>query len=88
MTVGQNSIIVPYKIDTGSDGKVTNKQLATTKNKHILLKMYNKTTLTWVGTCIVVIEHKNNKKKCKFFCSSWEWTGITGNARHRCTQHN
>ena len=58
-SVGQNSIIVPYKIDTGSDGnimpehifkklfpEVTNEQLATTKNKHILLKVYNKATIT------------------------------------------
>ena len=63
MSVGQNNIIVPYKIDTGSDDnimpahvfrrlfpKVTNEQLAIFKNKHILLKMYNKTTITKLGT--------------------------------------
>ena len=25
--------------------------------------------------CTVLIEHKNNQKRCKFFCSSWEWSG-------------
>ena len=51
MSAGQNNIIVPYKIGTGNNGnimpahvlrrlfpKVTNEQLATTKDKHILLK--------------------------------------------------
>ena len=61
-------MIVPYKIDTGSNGniklahmfrryfpKVTNKHLAATKNKYILLKIYNKNTITQLGMCIVVI---------------------------------
>ena len=47
--------------------KVTNEQLATTKNKNILLKMYNKTTITQLGTCRVEVDHKNNKEKCRFF---------------------
>ena len=42
--------------------KVTNEQLATTENKNILLKMYNKTTITQLGTCTVQVEHKNKKK--------------------------
>ena len=29
--------------------------------------MYNKTTITQLGTCTVEVEHKNNRKKCKFF---------------------
>ena len=72
--------MVAYKIDTGSDGniipelmfkilfpKVTDEQLATTKNKHILLKTYYKTRITQLGTCTVLVEHKNSKKKCKCF---------------------
>ena len=47
--------------------KITNEQLVGTKKKNILLKMYNKTTITQLGTCIVEIEYKNNKKKCRFF---------------------
>ena len=51
--------MVPYKIDTGSNGNImplhmynklfpsiTNEQLATPKNKNVPLKMYNKTTIT------------------------------------------
>ena len=29
--------------------------------------MYNKTTITPLGTYRVEVEHKNNKKKCRFF---------------------
>ena len=71
--------MVPYKIDTGSDGNImplhmykklfpniTNVQLSTTKNKNVLLKTYNKTTITQLGMCTVIVEHKNNKKKCTF----------------------
>ena len=77
---GQNSITIPYKIDMDSDSNikpihifrklfpgVTTEQLATTVNKYILLKMYNKTTITQLGTCKVVVEHMNNKKTCQFF---------------------
>ena len=58
-SAGPNNIRVPYKVDTGSDGnimplniykklfpKITNEQLVATKNKNILLRMYNKTTIT------------------------------------------
>ena len=51
MSAGQSKILVPYKIDTCSNGnimplhvykklfpKATDEQLATTKNKNILLK--------------------------------------------------
>ena len=76
---GQNNIIVPYKIDTGSNGNimpahvfrrlfpnVTNEQLAKTKNKHVLLKTYNKTTITQLGIGMVVKQHKNNNKNVPF----------------------
>ena len=82
---------MPYKIDTGSNGnimsehmfkkmfpKVTNEQLAAIKNKHILLKTYNKTTITQLGMCMVLVEHKNNKKKCKFFVVSGNGQAFLG----------
>ena len=31
------------------------------------VKMYNKTIITQLGICKVVVEHKNNKKTCQFF---------------------
>ena len=81
-SAGQSNITVPCKIDTGSNGyimplhmhkklfpSITNEQLATTKNKNVLLKMYNKTTITQLGMCTVIVEHNNNndKKKCGLF---------------------
>ena len=78
MSAGPNNIMIPYKVGTGSDGnmmslyiykkkfpKINNEKLEATKN--ILLKTYNKTTITQLGSCIVEIEYKNNKKKCRFF---------------------
>ena len=47
--------------------KVTDQQLATSRNKHILLKTYNKTTITHLGMCKVLVEHNNNKKECEYF---------------------
>ena len=80
MSAGPNNIMVPYKADTGNDGnimplhiykklfpKITNEQLVATENKNILLKMYNKTTVTQLDAYTVEVEHKNNKKKCRFF---------------------
>ena len=49
--------------------KATNGQLATTKN--ILLKTYNKTTVTQLRKCTVEVEHKNNRKKCNFLVVPW-----------------
>ena len=93
MSAGSNIIMVPYKVDTGSKGiimplhiykklfpEITNEQLVAAKNKYILLKMYNKTTITQLGTCTVEVEHNNNRKKCRFFCSSWQWTSIISHA--------
>ena len=55
MSANQNTIIVPYKIDTGSNGnimpahmfkrlfpKVADEQLAASRNRHILLKHITK----------------------------------------------
>ena len=72
-SAGQSNIMVLYKIDTGSDGNImslhvykklfpiiTNDRSAATINKNVVLKMYNKTTITQLGTCRVIIEHNNN----------------------------
>ena len=31
------------------------------------MKKYNKTFITQLGTCTVIISYKNNRKKCEFF---------------------
>ena len=36
-------------------------------NSNVQLRKYNKTAMTQLGTCIVEVEHKNNKKKTRFF---------------------
>ena len=41
--------------------RISNEQLAATEIKRIQLNMYNKTTITQLGTCTVEIEHKNKK---------------------------
>ena len=59
MSASINSVIVPYEVDTGSNGnimplhiykklfpKITSEQLVATKNDSIQLKMYDKTTIT------------------------------------------
>ena len=74
-SAGPSNVIIPYKIETGSSGNimsihmykklfpnVINEQLAITKNKNVLLKIYNKSTITQIGMCTVIVEHKNNKK--------------------------
>ena len=89
--VGKNSINMPYKIDKGSNSNimpvhvfkklfpdVTNDQLVATVNKHIMLKMYNKSKITQLGTCKIVIEHKNNKKTCQFFVVSSNGQALLG----------
>ena len=58
MSAGQNNLMVPYKIDTGSHGNImllhmynkllpsiTNEQLATTKSKNVLIKQQNHNNL-------------------------------------------
>ena len=69
--VGSNNMIIPYKIDTGSDGnkmpwyifkklfpRVTESQLRRTIKNHIKLKTYNKTFITQLGMCAVIINYK------------------------------
>ena len=78
--MGSNSNIMPAYLFKKLFPNIDNDQLVATVSKCILLKTYNKTTVTQLGTCKVIIEHKSNKKVN--FCSSWEWTGIVGPARH------
>ena len=47
--------------------RVTESQLAKAIKNHIKLKMYNKTFITQLGMCTVIITYKNNKKTCEFF---------------------
>ena len=70
MAAGHNKIVVAYKMDTGSDDNIipfrvykklfpniTKEQLPETRNKRVTLKTYNKTSITWLGTCKFSIEH-------------------------------
>ena len=38
-----------------------------TVKKDIKLKMYNKTFITQLGTCTVIISYKIDRRKCEFF---------------------
>ena len=80
MQSGGNTIVIPYKIDTGSKGNimplfifkklfknVTEEQLQKSIKGHIRLRIYNKTNITQLGMCMVVIKFKNIKKRCIFF---------------------
>ena len=80
MHTGNNKLIILYKIDTGSDGnimpcyifkklfpRVTEAELMKTIKNHIKLKTYNKTVIAQLGTCMVIINYKDNKKRCEFF---------------------
>ena len=74
MHAGDNKLTVPYKIDTGSDGnimhwyifkklflRVTEAELEKAIKRHIKLKTYNKTVITQLETCAVIIDYKNNE---------------------------
>ena len=47
--------------------RVKEAKLEKTIKTHIKLKTYNKTVITQLGTCTVIIDYKDNKKKCEFF---------------------
>ena len=77
---GRNTIEIPYKIDTGSEGNImplimfkklfkntTEEQLQKSIKSHIRLRTYNKTNIAQLGMCVVVIKFKNIKKRCVFF---------------------
>ena len=73
-------IIIPYKIDMGSEGNImpwhifkrlfkniTEAELKKTVKGHINLRTYNKTIITHLGTCTVTISFKDIKKRwCVF----------------------
>ena len=80
MYTGNSNMVIPYKIDTGSDGnimawyifkelfpRVTEAELTKTIKNHIKLKTYHKTYITQLGTSVVIINYKNNKNKHEFF---------------------
>ena len=80
MHASNNKIVIPYRIDAGSDGnimpwyifkklfpRVTQAELAKTIKDHIKLKTYNKTVIAQLGTCVVILITKIIKKKCEFF---------------------
>ena len=79
MFVGNNSMVI-YKIDTGSERnimpwyifkklfpRVTESQLIKTVRNHIKFKMYNKTVITKLRSCDIIISYKINGRKCEFF---------------------
>ena len=83
MQAGGNTLEIPYKIDTGSEGNITSlfifkklfkntteEQLQKSIKGHIRLKPYKKTNITWLGMCTVVIKFRNIKKRCKYFVVS------------------
>ena len=47
--------------------RVTESKLIKTVKNHIKLEMSNKTFITQLGTCTVIISYKNNRRKCEFF---------------------
>ena len=80
MQAGRNTIVVPYKVDTVSEGNIkllfifkkkmfkntTEEKLRKSIKGHIRLRTYNKTNITQLGTCMAVIKFKNIKKRCAF----------------------
>ena len=66
---------------------ITNEQLATTKNKNVPLKTYNKTTITQLGTCTVTVENNNKKKKCRFFVVPRNGQVLLGKDIHSYTSY-
>ena len=77
MSSNQVSVILSYKVDTGSDHNImplhlykkifpraTKEQLAATKNKNVQPKTYNKTTIAQLGVCKVELECNNIQKLC------------------------
>ena len=80
MHAATNNIIIPYKIDMGSEGNImlwhifkrlfkniTEDELKKTIKGHIKLRAHNETVITQLGTCTVMINFKNIKKRCVIF---------------------
>ena len=100
MQVGKTTIEVPYKIDTGSEGNlmplyifkklfknIWEEQLKGSIKSNVKFKTYNRTHITQLGTCLVIIKFKILKKQC-IFCSSRKWPDAAWDARHSSAKHN
>ena len=101
---GGNTIVVPYKVDTGSEGNImplfifkklfkntTEEKLQKSVKGHIRLRTYNKTNITQIGTCAVGIKFKNIKKRCVFFVvsgNSQVLLGMPDTAAHKLININ
>ena len=72
MQIGETTVEIPYKIDTGSEGNImllytfkklfknmTEEQLKRSIKGNIKLKMYNGTHITQLGTCMALVKFKN-----------------------------
>ena len=79
-TQGENTLKVPYKIDTGSEGNLmllyifkklfrngSVEHLKRSIKSNIKLKTYNGMQIEQLGTCVVTIKFKDLKKWCVFF---------------------
>ena len=64
--MGSDGNIMPTYLFKKLFPNITNEQLVATVNKCILLKTYNKTTITHLGTCKIIIEHKKIKKHVNY----------------------
>ena len=71
----QVKIIMPYKVDMGSEGTIiplhiykklfsraTKKALVATRNTNLQVKTYNRTTILQMDMCKIKIEHNNKQK--------------------------
>ena len=80
MWAGTTNIVIPYKIDTRSEGNImplfifkklfknfTDNQPERSIKGHITLRTYNKTKITQLGMCMMVNKFKNIKKRCVIF---------------------
>ena len=76
---GANKIVITYKIDMGNNGNimlwhifkrlfknVTEDKLKKTIKRLLKLRTYNKTDIAQLGTCTVMLNFKNSKKRCVF----------------------
>ena len=79
MHVMKNTVKIPYKIDTGSEGNLmplhiferlcghqSIEQLTRSIKNNIKLKTYNGMQIKQLGMCTAIIKFKNFKKKCVF----------------------
>ena len=89
--ISSNTLVIPYKIDTGSKGNImplfifkklfkniTEEQLKKTINSHIRLRTCNRTNITQLGMCTVLIKFKNIKKRCVFFVVQGHGSALIG----------